>query len=328
MNLDEIWHDLEGRSGDSGFLQRRIAPESKQDLHLGIHKDRGQRVLLLDVGPKQIKLPLADGGAAVALNLVHLTGPARYAVELALTSAAYADLFNALINDIVSAVAPIDDASAAVKQFIGRFERWQAFLKTAGEGLSRQRQRGVFGELLVLRDTLAPITGAGAAVIAWTGPAQAPQDFTFGPVAVEVKTTASNRHQHLGISGERQLDTSRLDHLFLAHLSVDEQEGVGETLPELVADLRSVTATDPLEQIALEERLFAGGYHDLHAVRYVIGYSLREQNLFEVTGDFPRITEPELPVGIGEVHYSLAVSACTSWAVTSHVLANALRTVS
>ncbi|MDP1819820.1 MAG: PD-(D/E)XK motif protein [Acidimicrobiales bacterium] len=324
MSIDDIWQELEALPGDSGFVRRRIEPESKQDLFLAVRKDQAQRVLLLEVGPKRAKLPVIDGGSAVVLGQVHLSKPDRYAVELALTSNAYVDLFSALATDIISAVAPANDVQTAVAHFVGRFERWQAFLRAAGEGLTRHRQRGLFGEVLALRDWLAPAAGATASVAAWTGPANAPQDFSFGPVAVEVKTTAANLHQHLGISSERQLDTSHLDRLFLLHVSVDEQDGVGETLPELVGAVRDLLAADPHAQVEFEDKLLAGGYHDMHGDRYTTGYSLRETNLFEVADGFPAITEGQLPVGVGDVHYSVAVSACTPWATQASVLAEAL----
>jgi len=324
MSLDDIWQELEALPGDSGFVQRRIAPESEQNLFLAVRKENAQRVLLLEVGPKRAQLPVVEGGSAVVLGQVHLSRPDRYAVELALTARAYVDLFSALATDIISSVSPATDVRTAVAHFVGRFERWQAFLKAAGEGLTRQRQRGLFGEILALRDWLAPAGGATASVTAWAGPAKAPQDFSFGPVAVEVKTTAANLHQHLGISSERQLDTAHLDRLFLLHISVDEQEGVGETLPALVGSVRGLIAVDPHAQVGFEDKLFAAGYHDMHADRYTAGYSLRETNLFEVTDGFPAITEGQLPVGVGDVHYSVAVSACTPWATDASGLAEAL----
>lgn len=323
MTHDETWRELEATPGEAGFVQRRIEPDSKQDIFLGVRKTTNQRVLLLEVGPARIKLPVVEGGA-VTLTQVQLSGPDRFAIELALTSAAYVDLFSALVTDIVSVVAPAAGITEAMKQFVGRFERWQAFLKAAGEGLSRQRQRGLTGELIALRDWLSECAGLTDAVTAWTGPANAPQDFSFGPVAVEIKTTAANRHQHLSISSERQLDAANLEHLFLLHLSVDEQQGVGPTLPVIVDDVRSLLASEPHSQVVFEEKLFAGGYHDMHADRYRTGYSIRESNLFKVTEGFPAITEGRLPVGIGDVHYSVAVSACAPWVVDRNALVDAL----
>jgi hypothetical protein len=324
MTYDETWRELEALPGDSGFVQRRIEPESRHDIFIGVRKANHQRVLLLEVGTTRATLPVVDGGTAITLTQVQLTNPDRYAIELALISDAYVDLFSALVADIVSVVVPATDNENAVKQFVGRIERWQAFLKAAGEGLSRQRQRGLTGELMAMRDWLAEVAGLGGAVAAWSGPANAPQDFSFGPLAVEVKTTASNRHQHLSISSERQLDIAHLDRLFLLHLSVDEQEDVGVSLPVIVDEIRGLLAADPQAQVRFEEKLFAAGYHDVHADRYTTGYSIREANLFEVEEGFPAITEGQLPVGIGDVHYSIAVSACAAWTVERSELAIAL----
>lgn len=324
MSIDDIWQELEALPSDTGFVQRRIEPGSRQDLFLAVRKENAQRVLLLEVGSRRARLPVVDGGTAVVLGQVQLAKPDRYAVELVLTSSVFVDLFSALATDIISAVSPANDVTEAVAQFVGRFERWQAFLKAAGEGLSRQRQRGVFGEVLALRDWLAPTAGEAASVAGWTGPANSPQDFSFGPVALEVKTTAANLHQHLSISSERQLDASNLERLFLLHLSVDEQEGVGETLPGLISNVRTLVSIDPHAQVEFEQKLLASGYHDIHADRYSTGYSLRQTNLFEVTDGFPAITEGPLPAGVGDVHYSVAVSTCMPWASDLTALAAAL----
>jgi len=324
MTYDEIWRELESEPGDAGFIQRRIEPGSQRDIFLGVRKATRQRVLLLEVGASPTQLPVIDSGGAVSLSQVQLSNPDCFAIELALTSATYVDLFTALVADIVGVVASAEDTATAVEQFVGQFERWQAFLKAAGEGLSRQRQRGLTGELIALRDWLADGAGLAGAVAAWTGPANAPQDFSFGPVAVEVKTTAANRHQRLSISSERQLDTTHLDRLFLLHLSVDEQEGVGPTLPFIVAAVRGLLAAEPRTQVIFEEKLFAGGYHDVHAERYTTGYSIREANLFEVTEGFPAITEAQLPACIGDVHYSVAVAACSQWVADRSDLIGAL----
>lgn len=324
MTYDDLWSELESAPGDLGFIQRRIEPDSQQDIFLGVRKATHQRVLLLEVGATPVQLPVVDCGGALHLAQVQLRTPDRFAIELALTSSAYADLFTALVTDIVSVVTVAEDTVTAVEQLVGRFERWQSFLKVAGEGLSRQRQRGLTGELIALRDWLVDGAGLARAVAAWTGPANAPQDFSFEGIAVEVKTTAANRHQHLSISSERQLDATHLDRLFLLHVSVDEQEGVGLTLPNIVGDVRSLLKAEPRSQVIFEEKLFAGGYHDAHADRYTTGYAIREANVFEVKDGFPAVTEAQLPAGIGDVRYSVAVAACSQWVADRSELAIAL----
>jgi hypothetical protein len=50
--------------------------------------------------------------------------------------------------------------------------------------------RGLLGELIILKDAIAPRFGNDAAVNGWVGPHDAPQDFLVAGIAIEVKTCA------------------------------------------------------------------------------------------------------------------------------------------
>jgi hypothetical protein len=151
------------------------------------------------------------------------------------------------------------------------------------------------------------------------GPALAPQDFAFGAAAVEVKTTTGAQPQLLRITSERQLDTTALDHLALFHLSLDAREGTGQTLPDLVGEIRTILL-DPAAADVFEDRLFGAGYLDAQAAQYRTGYTLREAGIFIVGEGFPRLVEADCPPGVGDVIYSIAVSALTPFAVDASVL--------
>lgn len=311
MSISQIWRELEAEGAGQGEFRRRIHQESVADLYLVVHKPANARALLIDVDLTGTDLGELPTGRGIDLRWVP-TSTGGQVLELVLSQVAFADLFDALVTDVAAAAAGGVDQHDVAVRVAARVRRWQTFLRETSAGLPAERQRGLFGELYFLRRVLLGAVAAASAVEAWVGPLAAPQDFTFGATAVEVKTTIANQHQVVRIASERQLDTTALTHLALFHLSVDGREGTGQTLPELVEELRAKLAGLGGSDL-FEDRLFSGGYLDVHAPLYRTGYTVREANIFLIGADFPRLVEADCPSGVGDVTYSIAISALSAF---------------
>lgn len=122
---------------------------------------------------------------------------------------------------------------------MGGVRRWQKFLSAGVEGLSEERQRGLWGELRFLRNDLVAVFGPQDSVSAWQGSRAAHQDFLFSSGAVEIKTTIAKGPHVVQITSERQLDDKGLPALYLRHFALAVREGVGETLPQMVGFIAS-----------------------------------------------------------------------------------------
>jgi hypothetical protein len=139
-----------------------------------------------------------------------------------------------------------------------------------------------------------------------------------------VKSSAANEPQIVPVHGERQLDNTGLEALVLVHQSLEVLRDAGETLPMIVASLRTQGADQP-EAGTLEDRLLQSGYADLHENLYRrTGYAIRRTSFFHVHGGFPRITEHDLVDGVGAVRYSLAIDACRDFEVDEDFLTQRL----
>jgi hypothetical protein len=238
-------------------------------------------------------------------------------LEVRLASIAFSDIFDVLAEDLVRSAEHHSDESKALDAVLGQLRKWQRFVeKVPPEGLSEDQRRGLYGELYYLREYLIPVLGLPESIAAWTGPAGAHQDFQGPGFGIEVKASASKEPQTIRITSERQLDGQGLEVLVLAHLSIEEKVGSGETLPQLVEDLRSRAAESAVE-MELEVRLHEAGYHDVHRSIYSrYGYVLRRHHIYDVRDNFPRITEVDLSPGVGNVGYSIAVSECSPYAIS------------
>jgi len=318
MKLEETWNilELEGSEVTSGYLSRRILPESKRDLSLAIERPSGIRMLMMYVDQTSIEKNMVfPHSIGFEVRRMLFPGDDRIAIQLVLANRRYKDIFTALVQDITENVASIPAESDAVQMLANRLRRWQQFLEKHNlEGLSEEVRHGLYGELWFLRQVVIP-NFSSSAILYWIGCEGANQDFNFEGCAVEVKTTVTRNPQRLSISNEQQLDESSVNTLFLMHLALDSKNE-GETLPEMVENLRAIIGKDSFFRGLFEKQLFQIGYLDIHTPKYSeIGYSHQASSYFKVEQDFPRIVPSNLKQGIVQVHYAVEINACRPYAI-------------
>ena len=337
MRIDDLWQALESGAGAKpkrgahiagGWLLRLARPDAGHPLFLAVERTTRRRALLLRTTrasiPARREWP-ACRGLEVFTLLVEDTAH----LGVVLKEPRYADVFTALAEDLARRVASAVTPTAQVRALLGGLARWQKFLAAGTEGLSDETQRGLWGELHFLRDGLLPEFGEDVSVTAWQGHLAAHQDFLFPAGAVEVKTTSGKAPHVVRIASERQLDGRGLPALYLRHFALAVRDGAGETLPAMVASLRTRLLPFPRAAEEFEDGLLAAGYRDADTWRYEArGYVVRETNDFAVFGRFPRLTERDLPAGVGDVRYRLSLDACAAFLLPAGKLITALAKLS
>jgi hypothetical protein len=319
MTLDPQWAELEKeRHPGPGTIRRRVLPGSGHDLFLQLRLPEGFRSVALSLHgrPGESWRQMRSSRGLRVQAGVESDDISYVRVEEA--DARYREIFGALVDDILRHLSEARPEDSPQEVVCGRIRRWQACMEATGDGsLPEDRQEGLFAELLVLVDTFMVVRGALEGVRAWTGPSRAVQDFQWDRHALEVKSSRAAEPQQMEISGERQLDSTGHDRLVLTHIALDRRTaGTGETLPEMVARVRQATAGEPAAIEILEDKLLKAGYLAIHEDRYAgLRYSLRKQEYFEVLAGFPRITEGDLPGGVGQVTYRVTISACRPFAM-------------
>jgi Putative PD-(D/E)XK family member, (DUF4420) len=314
LNLDAQWADLERPArADAGHLRSRLPIDAPVHVYIAVVEPSGCRVLVMafdddmDVGAlRAIRLR----GLEVTASPFDLEG-LRSSVALATRSPAYNDIFARLTEDLISSMAGAQSSGGLVDAVHARLRHWQRFLEEADpSGLSVEAQAGLFGELWFLRDRLLPMLGPSA-VTAWQGPLRAIQDFQARDWAIEVKTTRQAAPAGVRIANERQLQADGLATLALALVALEQRVDGSPTLVDIVASVRGRLKPGTIVAAELEDRLLSAGYHDEQAELYVgNGFALRWDLCSLVTDDFPKITEHDLPHGIGDVSYSVSLDAC------------------
>ncbi|MGY1730274.1 PD-(D/E)XK motif protein [Geodermatophilus sp. SYSU D01045] len=321
IDIEAVWAALDAEPATApGVLMRRVA-HAAFDVHL--IQERPSRLLGLLVkcndGPgarwKELR---ASRGLDIRIDV----RPGHDAtLMLTERDSSFHDVFSALVSDLIRCLdalsaRPPDGRALTLDFLASRITRWQAALQANRDGLSAERAAGLFGELTMMLALVDAGVSPNHVVDRWTGPEQAIQDFQFDEVTLEVKTTRQTQPVHVRISSERQLDTSTLSRLVLAHYALDERsDGGGSTLPQVVGRARSALSLGHAGA-ALEEKLLNYGYLDLHAPRYSErSYVIRAAHYFDVRDPMPRIVEADLPIGVGKVSYDLALSACGPYSI-------------
>jgi hypothetical protein len=332
--FEDIWKALasEAATGvaNGSIVRRRIFPKERPNIFLAVERPNNARLLLIDLCsdaiPHAQQLPTGEG-FSVELVALPETGSHLATLALRLTDARYSEIFTVLVEDVVDAAVRTPNDNRMVDQFIARLFAWQRFLASHGpDGLSREAQQGLYGELHCLRTTVLPALDADSAVKAWTGPSGAVHDFQRPQCAVEVKTSSGKQLQVIWISNERQLDTAHVADLWLSHVSLDISMADGESLNDIVASLRESLAAHDLARQALDDHLWQAGYLDEHADRYETAkYNIRAYRVFHVRDGFPRIVESDLRPGIGDVHYAVSVAECMHYVANDLMVAESLR---
>lgn len=231
-----------------------------------------------------------------------------------------------LLEDLIARLIDIPDDRQVVREFLNHLDRWEAlFSRYSPTGLTAEQQKGLYGELHLLRTLLTALTDKAQVLDSWVGQNAAIQDFRAGSWAIEVKTSSLSTHERFTVNGERQLDESPLENLFLYYLNLDVRKKGGESLNALISEIRSMLAAEVSLLRAFNRKLIDAGYFDAQADAYEEdGYVIREKHLFRVTGDFPRITPVNLRPGVGEVRYSASLSDCLPYEITEQQLFDTL----
>ncbi len=241
-------------------------------------------------------------------------------IFLQLTEERFRDVFFALCEDVCTVLADAVEELEAVRVFHSRLMRWQSFLKKGKfEGLSEEKQVGLYGELIIMKDVLLPAFISSDVLKAWRGCKKANQDYQFPDWALEVKTSRATIIEKVSISNVQQLDEDGKAPLILTVVHVHSNMTSGSTLPEIVSQLRNTLDGEASD--LFEEGLFEVEYLDIHVPLYQdTKYQVLDVNHYEVSEGFPRLRKSDLPDGVKRVKYDISIDSTREYKVSEDVL--------
>lgn len=323
--IDKIWNELENdQSLQRGLLYQRLSGKIRPDIYVALKAPEKLRCIAAHFS-SSLDFHVKDWDKFRDIKIQLLPDdkhPEKQFLIVLLLNNQHKDIFSSLCADLINKVAEITEESDLVKALISRLEKWHLLFEKLGQqGLSEQQQRGLYGELYFLRKFLEKVSDTEYCINSWKGPEKSVQDFQHSDWAVEVKTTHGKNQQKIHISSERQLDTALVSDIFLIHLSLDVRQNHGETLNDLVSEILEMLSNSPFTVSIFRLKLLEVGYFEIHKDLYNdLGYSIRQEHIYRVADDFPRITESMIPSGVGDVRYSLVVFANDDWTLNEKEL--------
>jgi hypothetical protein len=308
MTIEGSWNGVEPGTA------RRVDRNGRHDFFWSRMPDRSPALVLhLDetVEPVQPLPKLRHVGAFYRV----VEGRNSYCLTLGEQS--HMDLFETLCRDVVAAAEAAEDLQSALQRAVRRTMRWHHLLRGGGRGLSIEEQRGLVGELALLRELVAEV-GAMAAAEAWRGPEESAKDFELPGLYFECKARRSAAHPKVRISSEAQLMEISGARLFLRVQDVDTAlSGNGMNLTQHVDQTSALFEGDFIANDVWEQRLLGTGYDpkEMEANRT---WHLGTVRMFEVREGFPRLVPP-LPTGVEAVEYGIRLEDCADFQTDSNL---------
>jgi hypothetical protein len=323
--IEKIWIGLENEpSNHSGLLYKRYSAEVLPDVFIAIKAPEKLRCVAFRISAA---FPFDESQwnklKDIKIETLHdERDKSKKFLLILLLNKQHTDIFSTLCDDLIFGVSEESVELKLVEKLLERLAKWQSLFEKAGlQGLSDEGQRGLFGEVYFLRFFLNNTTDKNYCVKSWLGPEKSIQDFQYSNWAVEVKTTHGNNHQKIHITSERQLDDSIIEKIFLFHLSLDVRVGNGESLNKLIDEVSEILNDNTMASNLFKLKILESGYYDIHKPLYdERGYTIRQENLYRVSGNFPRITENQIPIGVGDVRYSIVLSESEEWRINHETL--------
>lgn len=321
-SISEIWKVLESER-TIGLVKRLYSNDMEfhvfgtfqyPEKYYGVAFNFSKK-LQLDVSPfnnlRELKVML----------VADTTFPDSHLLIIQLLSSDNKDVFASLCENLIRSVLKLSGEQKIVKTVLNQLEKWRnLFDKNHYAGLTATEQQGLFGELHFLQKALSELHVSPSRLLrTWVGVDRELRDYQGNNWALEIKTTSANNPQKVIINGERQLDETFFDDLFLFHLSVEVSNCNGVTLCQKVVEIRETLACDLSALNIFNAKLFEAGYLDKHEPLYMEQcYQIRHENYYKIRDDFPRIKESELRTGISEVRYSIVLAMCDQYLISQN----------
>ncbi len=319
-DIKRVFNDLlEGWGSPGQRVRNRIDQGSPINLYAARafpHKN-----VLLEIGPvKEAYLPGGFTrprikGLNITVDTTQKAGGGDIILLLELQQADAIDVFGTFVARVCEEMDSLPNPADAVRAVIALVERWKEFFAGNSELLSEGHQTGLYGELHLMVRLHAAGVPINQLVKAWTGSKRTNQDYEFGDVSIEVKSTTAVDATTVNITNIRQLDETGLELLLLNRMLLDARQGNERTLPVLIETLRATIAEQAPEMaLDFEEKILRAKYRNEHAGHYANrSYTERALEFYEVREGFPRLLESSLPTGVTKAAYEITLEHCKSF---------------
>jgi hypothetical protein len=219
-------------------------------------------------------------------------------------------VYACFVRDLANIISRNTDAEARAAELAAQLSQWKKFFQTRRRPLSEEEVKGLIAELYVL-EGFAMAAGPSLALESWRGPLGSLHDFQHDAFKIEVKSWTNEMSARVSISDPSQLIIDDQCPVFLAVLRLAADTSAGSALPVHIARVEHLF--DAVQRVRFFELLGELGYLPSQAELYDSPYALRDTAYYRVKDGFPLIRGNDIPPGISEVRFLLALNAIESF---------------
>lgn len=228
------------------------------------------------------------------------------------------EIFEILCDDLIEETASLTTIQEVYERTVEITTKWRSlFSKLGKEGLSPERQKGLFGELLFIQKQVVMNHSFNEILKGWKGPDYGDKDFRYPNLFAEIKCTSTSIPS-IKISSENQLNSQPLDPFFvLINIRTEKTIGSNLTLVSLIESLSTIfkRQSDQAHRL-FHELLEKYGYLEVHNKYYQQEYKIKSINYYQIREKFPRITENNIYIGLHNVTYHIENAAIIDFEIS------------
>lgn len=315
--LQEIWAKQELESSRE-VVREKIEDINEVNCFIGLIGSTGARMFQLEVQADiKINSHYLNKFKGIEIQNIAVSSSNLQKFTIILLDGKLKDIFLLFIVDLLKRLKIVQNTQEALIVINQRVSYWkQLFAHASGEILNPVLQRGLYGELVFLKQLLEQNECQENILNSWKGADSANQDFAFNKTAVEIKTSKAGI-PNIYISNEHQLDYTVWENLYLGVISINESAGQENTLSSLIQEIMNILEND-LNLITLfEEKLILVGIpKDMFAKYNEINYLIRGKFFFKIGKHFPFIIPLILHnEGVFNVKYQIDINSCKPFEV-------------
>ena len=255
--IQALLHVCEGdRVSDDKLVWR--SPSVRQSTAMFAHRE-GSDFLLINTGSTPFNESEMAGPILWSIIDESPLNPQQSAMILRYSSKARRRISPFLL-DIIESANEHDGLAASLAMEIAK--EWEDMWRKSHGPLSREKQKGLYGELVVLQNLLKH--HGNDALGWWKGPEDGLHDFVHDQTSIEVKTHGK-LSKIIKVSNLEQLKPVREGSLQLCCVGITRSE-TGLSLNELITEI--IESLNQEDRIIFQTKLGAVGYSTKHSAAY------------------------------------------------------------
>jgi hypothetical protein len=174
-DLEKTWTLLEEGIGPAesthNRVYRRLDSDKETGIRLGVVTPGNVRELLVQINQKEEHSfsPPKWMGMRFEIISLDIPGSTRH-IRLFLSDREHISVFSTVCHDVVDTLLEVQGPALRIQELQNCVDRWSSFFQKYGtDGLSKEMQRGLFGELSWLKLLLSRNMNVASAVNSWKG---------------------------------------------------------------------------------------------------------------------------------------------------------------